>query len=51
VFNGGPAPSGPEEVETQAWAECRGGYEHEVLMEEAVPLAAYGQVLSLLYLP
>lgn len=51
LFRGEPAPAGPEEVECAAWAECKEGYEHENLIEEAFPLHAYGQVLSLLYLP
>jgi len=51
LFNGEPSPPGPEEVESQAWAECREGYEHDLLIEEAFPLETYNQVLSLLYLP
>jgi Zn-dependent peptidase ImmA (M78 family) len=51
VFRGEPVPTGPLEVELNAWAECREGYEHDALVEEVLPLPAYDQILSLLYLP
>ena len=51
LFHGEPAPVGPEAVRSEAWLECKGDYEHETLLEEVFPLEAYGQILSLLYLP
>lgn len=51
VFRGEPVPTGPREVERDVWAECREGYEHDALVEEVLPLPAYDQILSLLYLP
>jgi Zn-dependent peptidase ImmA (M78 family) len=51
VFKGEPVPTGPVEVERDAWAECKEGYDHDILIEEVLPLSAYGQILSLLYLP
>ncbi len=51
VFGGARPPQGPQEVESEHWAECRGGHEHERLLEEVFHLPAYDQVLSLLYLP
>jgi hypothetical protein len=51
VFEGSSPPSGPQEVESEHWVECKGDREHELLMEEVFPIHAYGQVLSLLYLP
>ena len=51
VLDGEPIPDGPVEVDREAWAECKEGYEHDTLVEEIFPLSAYGQILSLLYLP
>ena len=51
IFNGGDAPTGPVEVESEAWVEIRNGYGHETLIEDAFILEVYGQVLSVLYLP
>jgi len=51
LSRGKSAPLGPEEVESKAWVDCREGYEHDTLIEEAFPLHTCGQVLSLLYLP
>ncbi len=51
IFQGEPLPPGPVEVDRDAWAECREGYDHDILIEEAFPLSAYNQILSLLYLP
>ncbi len=50
VFRGKPVPSGPVEVDSEAWASCRHGFEHEPLFEEVFLMPSYGQVLSLLYL-
>jgi hypothetical protein len=51
LFVGDPPPRGPQEVEDDSWAERRDGGEPETLLEEAFPLHAYNQVISLLYLP
>lgn len=51
VFEGEPAPTGPVDVDREAWASCREGYDDSILIEEALPLPDYDQVLSLLYLP
>lgn len=50
-YRGKALPSGPEEVESGAWVDCKAGYEHDTLIEEAFHLLTQGQVLSLLYLP
>ncbi len=50
VFRGEAPPSGPEEVDSEHWVDCKQGYEHEPFMEEVFPIPAYGQILSLLYL-
>jgi hypothetical protein len=51
VFEGSRAPQGPQEVDSEYWADRMGGNEHEILMEEVLHLPAYDRVLSLLYLP
>ena len=51
LFAGEAVPRGPEEVEDDAWADRREGGEPETFLEEAFPLEAYNQIISLLYLP
>ncbi len=51
VFQGESAPAGPVEVNRDEWAECKGEYDHDVLIEEVFPLDTYDEILSLLYLP
>ena len=40
----------PRGRERRAWVDCKEGYEHDTLIEEAFPLLTHGQILSLLYL-
>jgi Zn-dependent peptidase ImmA (M78 family) len=51
IYQGESAATSPVEVDTHEWAECKEGYEHEILIEEVLPLDEFSQILSLLYLP
>jgi Zn-dependent peptidase ImmA (M78 family) len=51
VFEGDPAPDGPVDVDREAWASCKEGYDDDILIEEVFMMPAYDQILSLLYLP
>jgi Zn-dependent peptidase ImmA (M78 family) len=51
IFQGESAPDSPVEVNRESWALCKDDYDDDVLFEEVFQLPAYGQVLSLLYLP
>lgn len=48
-FASGISPTGPEEVDKDAWIECTD--QSETIIEDIIPLPRYGQVLSLLRLP
>ncbi|MGD0769925.1 MAG: ImmA/IrrE family metallo-endopeptidase [Tepidisphaeraceae bacterium] len=50
-FRGEPKPSGPEPVDLVAWLPDAAGIDSETIMEEAIPMPRYGQVLSMLWLP
>jgi Zn-dependent peptidase ImmA (M78 family) len=51
IFEGEAVPNGPVEIDRDAWADCKEGYDDEVLIEEVFPIPDYDQVLSLLHLP
>jgi Zn-dependent peptidase ImmA (M78 family) len=50
VLSGMPKPSGPQQVDSEAWVETKLDYEHILLIEEVYVIGMYNQILSLLYL-
>ena len=51
IFRGEPKPSRPERVDLEAWLPDAEGLDSDVLVEEAIPMPRYNQVLSLIWLP
>lgn len=50
-FRGDVVPEGPTPVDLSAWLGDVPGIHAETVLEQAIPLASYGQVISLLWLP
>jgi len=50
IFRGEAAPTRPEEVDFSAWLGEVEGIDADSIVEQAIPLTGYGQVLSVLWL-
>lgn len=50
-FQNGAAPATPIEVELRDWLGDKSGIDSDYVIEQAIPLSEYGQVISLIWLP
>lgn len=50
-FRGEPVPSQPKEIELEEWLGHLPHIYSKSILEQAIPLSDYGQVLSVLWLP
>ena len=51
IFRGESKPARPERVDLSAWLPNATAIDSDVIIEEAIPMPRYGQVLSTLWLP